>query len=84
MKDRTNVIIFIVREIFLIVSIFWARLFAISMLSLSLLEDLFSDIIILSNRFEFEEELVWNEISHKGPVMVITRLWNLAAVARRL
>ena len=28
------------------------------MLSLSLLEDLFSDIIILSNRVELEEELV--------------------------
>ena len=40
------------------------------MLSLSLLEDLFSDIVILSNRFELEEDLASNEIlvSHKRPV----------------
>lgn len=54
------------------------------MLSLSLLKDLFSDIVILSNRFELEEDLVWNDISHKGPVMVITRSWHLAALAQRL
>ena len=54
------------------------------MLSLSLLEDLFSDIVILSNRFELEEDLLWNDISHKGPVMVITGSWHLAVLARRL
>lgn len=54
------------------------------MLSLSLLEDLFSDIVILSNRFELEEDLVWNDISHKGPVMVITGSWHLTALAQRL
>lgn len=56
------------------------------MLSLSLLEDLFSDIVILSNRFELEEDLASNEIlvSHKRPVMVITGSWHLAALARRL
>ena len=54
------------------------------MLSLSLLDDLFSDIIILSNRFELEEDLAWNEISRKGPVMVITGSWHLAALGRRL
>lgn len=53
------------------------------MLSLSLLEDLFSDIIILSNRVELEEDLARNEISHKGPVMAITGSWYLAAVTRR-
>lgn len=35
------------------------------MLSLSLLEDLFSDIVILSNRFELEEDLASNEILGK-------------------
>lgn len=56
------------------------------MLSLSLLEDLFSDIVILSNRFELEEDLASPEIlvSHKRPVMVITGSWPLAALARRL